>query len=105
MKKERNTIIVGEKRIVDRRKKDPGYEGSDILFCPVDIVMEGKKVIGKAGYSDQRDSDYYQKKLKGLIMDTRNARKTLSIKTITIEEATKLGLAHKPFVINLNESD
>ena len=104
MKEKRKTISVGGKQIIDGRGENPGYEGAGILFSPVDVLVVGKTIVGKIGYTDQRDSESYQETLEQSVAkaDIRDGRKKLSVKTISIEKATELGLAHKPFVVNIN---
>jgi hypothetical protein len=99
MKKERPTVVVNKITISDRRKPDLGYQEADIFFSPVDVLMSGRNLIGKVGYSDERKRTGYQDRLSDLVNSTSGGK--LWMNTISIEKAEELGLVVKPASISL----
>jgi hypothetical protein len=93
MDTERKSVItVKRRKIGDERQPDPGFQEADIFFSPVDVLM-------KVGYSDERDNDTYRTNLTELV--AKSSKGKFSLKTVSIDEADRLGLVTKPVAIGI----
>jgi hypothetical protein len=100
MDTERKSVItVKRRKIGDERQPDPGFQEADIFFSPVDVLMKDGVLVGKVGYSDERDNDTYRTNLTELV--AKSSKGKFSLKTVSIDEADRLGLVTKPVAIGI----